>query len=64
MLVFNVQFQIFKELQRNMSNIKHQKGKLNKTYWHLKAYIYDRLTSSVNGVKCSTAAVSEFMNKL
>ena len=40
----------FKELQKNvsMSNIKHQKRKLNKSYWHMKVNIYEKLTASAN----------------
>ena len=30
----------------------------------MKAYICDKLTSSVNDVKCSNAVVSEFMNEV
>ena len=44
----------------NKSNIKHQKINL----LAIKAYIFDKLTSSVNDVRCSNAVVSEFMNKL
>ena len=30
----------------------------------MKAYIFDKLKSSVNDVKCSNAVVSEFMNEV
>ena len=30
----------------------------------MKVYICDKLTSSVNDVKCSNAVVSEFMNEV
>ena len=30
----------------------------------MKAYICDKLTSSVNDVKCSNARVAEFMNEV
>ena len=30
----------------------------------MKAYICDKRTSSVNDVKCSNAAISEFMNEV
>ena len=30
----------------------------------MKGYIYDKLRSSVNGVNCSNAIVSKFMNKV
>ena len=35
-----------------------------KSYWHMKAFICDKLTFSVNEVKCSNAVVSEFMNEV
>ena len=35
-----------------------------KSYWHMKVYICDELTSSVNDVECSNAVVSEFMNEV
>ena len=35
-----------------------------KSYWHMKAYICDKLMSSVNDVKCSNAGVAEFMNEV
>ena len=36
-----------------------------KSYWHIKDYICDKPTSSVNDIKCSSnAVVSEFMNEV
>ena len=33
-----------------------------KSDWHMKAYICDKVTSSVNNVKYSNALILEFMN--